>query len=310
MSFMRNDGFDFPPVFPDFDPALINAYNRINFAILSPIGRTHYSRAIMESSGLNDNLFITRTGFFSNDGKIKLQPNEVVSREKSFLFISDAHFYITEAQYYSSLIKLHELNSDQAKAKIEIEKKMGKLSSKGIRIAAKFKEPILIGCCIAHHHHPLEVGLTKAGYPSTDKSPFLFDLTYNKSLYPLIYAKDELLPPQIDWLRDESMRILEQELGFGKTKLQAENFVVERIKERLRGFGEEYGVIIAKGAAESGARNLSRFDIKNLEGRLDEDVLLEAAKFVYEVSKGQNVTIQKGMFVILFTIMVGARVVS
>jgi hypothetical protein len=213
ISFMRNDGFEFPVVFSSYDSNFedgLNSSQKINLAILSPVGRTHYSRAIMESSGLNDNVFITRTGFFSDDGKTS---SSLISREKTFLFIQDAHFFLDENQYHSSLKNHYGMNDQEASNQILIDKKLGRFSGKGIRVAATFKQPVLIGCCIAHHHHPLEIGLTEAGYPATDKSPFLFDLTYNKSLYPVMYNSSSigdtskqngdivLLPPQIDWFK-------------------------------------------------------------------------------------------------------------
>ena len=300
ISFIKNDDFEFPVVFSSFDSKFLagldsNSNPRVNLAILSPIGRTHYSRAIMESSFLNDNIFITRTGFFSNDGKKKLKLNEI-SREKSYLFIEDAHFYLNQDEYYMALKYHYGLSDEEANEQIEIDKKYGRISGKGIRLAAKFNEPILIGCCIAHHHHPLEIGLTLAGYPSTDKSPFLFDLTYNKSLYPIIYSNDSnksvLLPPQIDWLQEETISILNKHNGNHQI---AENAVIEAIKNRLRPFAVDHNIIIAKGSAESGARNLSRFDIRDSENTINEEVLNKASKFIYEVSKGQNVTIQRAI---------------
>ena len=341
ISFMRNDGFEFPVVFSSFDSTFVDGLNsnqKINLAILSPVGRTHYSRAIMESSGLNDNVFITRTGFFSDDCKSKLIGG--ISRDTSFLFIEDAHFFLDAKQYHSSLKQHYGMNDQEATSQVEIDTKLGRFSAKGIRVAATFKQPVLIGCCIAHHHHPLEIGLTEAGYPTTDKSPFLFDLTYNKSLYPVMYASPSnknddtvLLPPQIDWFKgklflyfsitnlkmiinsfkDETTSHLEEQIKKnGKSYQQAEDFIVHLIKERLRPFALEYGIIIAKGSAESGARNLSRFDIRNLginsstksenecalmssSDLIDENVLLEASKFIYQVSKGQNVTIQRAI---------------
>jgi hypothetical protein len=320
ISFMRNDGFEFPVVFSSFDPNLaegLNASKKINLAILSPIGRTHYSRAIMESSYLNDNVFITRTGFFSDDGKNKLtlSTSNAITKEKTYLFIQDAHLFLNEQQYHASLKHHFGMNDSDAANQIALDKKLERFTEKGIRIAAKFKEPILIGCCIAHHHHPLEIALTEAGYPATDKSPFLFDLTYNKSLYPLIYSSTNsssneqvLLPPQIDWLKDETFNILDEQVNkHAKSYQQAEEILLQAIKQRLRPFAFEHGIIIAKGSAESGSRNLSRFDIRNLgfessDGNssspndlIDENILHEAAKFIYQVSKGQNVTIQRAI---------------
>ena len=259
ISFMRNDGFEFPVLFTQFDANFLKVNEKMNFAILSPIGRTHYSRAIMQSAELNANLFITRTGFISD----------------SFLFISDAHFYMTKQQYIDCL-RYHGLDENQIEIQIKRDENIGRFSIKGIRCAAIFKSPILIGSCIAHHHHPLEIQLVQAGYPTTDKSPFLFDLTYNKSLYPLIYSEDNLLPPQIDWFHTETIN-------------QQENLVIEKIVNMLKPFVAIHPIIICKGAAESGARNLCRFDVFN------DLILNQAAKFIYDVSKSQNVTIQKAI---------------
>ena len=142
----------------------------------------------------------------------------------------------------------------------------------------------------------------------------MFDLTYNKSLYPVIYSakkSDEtiLLPPQIDWFKEETTFNLHEQINtYFKSFEEAEEYIIELIKERLRPFVLEHGIIIAKGSAESGARNLKRFDLRNLgftlsndeissnsNDLIDQKVLLEAAKFIYQVSKGQNVTIQRAI---------------
>jgi hypothetical protein len=49
------------------------------------------------------------------------------------------------------------MNDQEASNQILIDKKLGRFSAKGIRVAATFKQQVLIGCCIAHHHHPLEI---------------------------------------------------------------------------------------------------------------------------------------------------------
>jgi len=263
----------------------------------------------MESDGLNDNVFITRTGFFSDSGSdLSTSTNQQITKERTFLFIQDAHFFLNKSQYQACLKHHYGMSEQEVEQQLQLDLKLGRFTEgKGIRVAASFKEPVLIGCCIAHHHHPLEIGLTEAGYPTTDKSPFLFDLTYNKSLYPVMYAAKTsqdlvLLPPQIDWFKEEtSLNLDEQVKKHEKSYQQAEEYIIQLIKERLRPFALEHGILIAKGAAESGARNLSRFDIRNLgignnsTDLLDESVLTEAAKFIYQVSKGQNVTIQRAI---------------
>ncbi len=144
-------------------------------------------------------------------------------------------------------------------------------------------------------------------------------MTYNKSLYPLVYnppaSTGVNLPPEIDWLQDETIEIANklQKQSSGRnssTNVDIKREVVKAIVERIRPFAiEQGGIIIAKGSAESGARNFSRFDIlkhspsstdesgpsSTADDRVDELELQRAGQFIYEVSKGQNVTIQRAI---------------
>ena len=148
---MKNDGFEFPVVFSSFDANLtdgLNSMQKINLAILSPIGRTHYSRAIMESSYLNDNVFITRTGFFSDDGtnKLTLSTSNMISREKTYLFIEDAHLFLNEQQYHASLKHHFAMNDNDATNQIVLDKKLKSLRC--IRFGAKSSRSAQLWYCI------------------------------------------------------------------------------------------------------------------------------------------------------------------
>ncbi len=51
-----------------------------------------------------------------------------------------------------------------------------------------------------------------------------------------------------DWLQNETKMILKEQVNFNKkTHQEAEDFIIELIKERLRPFALEHGIIIAKG---------------------------------------------------------------
>jgi len=50
--------------------------------------------------------------------------------------------------------------------------------------------------------------------------------------------------------------------------------------------------VLIKGAAESGARNLKVFEMQDDHGRVAPDAIRQAAEFVYDVSRSQNVVIQ------------------
>ncbi len=278
MAFLRNDGFQWPVVFeqidPD-DPEILDARRRVNFTFMAPLGRTHYSRALMEGPALGENLFITRNGRMATPA----------GANRPVLQIDDAQFWMSEAEYRRALIGSKRMAPDAADRQIEADRKSGRLVPKGIRAAARFQKPVTVGSVVPMHHHPLIPALGQSGYPYTDKSDVHFDITYDKSLYPDIfnpgYRTGVLLPPEIDWRHEETVQAGSREAA------------VPKIREWLRPFAREHGTLIAKGSAESGARNFQRFDLLDSQDRIAEERLTAAAEFIYEVSKGQNVTVQR-----------------
>eukprot|EP01133_Synstelium_polycarpum_P013849 gene13849-16329_t len=284
ISFLKNDGFILPFVFTSLDASSadgLNAQARVNHAFLSPIGRTHYSRAQMEGPTLDDNLFITR------DGAMQSLPNN-----RSILTITDAFFWLPESAFRHYL-RLANLDVTACLDRAYSTKAM---TPKGILVAARFNSPVPVGSVVTLHHHHLESILANAGYPTTDKSPFLYEMTYNKSLYPLIFNPAEkthvLLPQETDWLQIETTSVLDT----ATDSVKAEKLVLDKIKERLEPFAREFPTVIVKGAAESGARNLSRFDLASeTHDGIDSAALERAAQFILQVSKAQNVVIQRAI---------------
>ncbi len=288
MAFIRNDGFAVPVVFESMDPnapEILDASHRVNFTFLSPVGRTHYSRALMEASALGENLLITR------DGRM-VTPR---GSKGEVLEVRDGHFWLNEAQYRRALIESKGMAPAAADERIAQDKAAGRMTPKGIRCAARFTDPVFVGSIVAHHHHSLAPALTAAGYSYTDKSDVHFAFTYDKTLYPAAYNPNNqtgvLLPPENDWLREETEAIE----GAAANPVAGRQAAVAQIMDRMRPFAEAHGILIIKGAAESGARNFRRADLLGTNGQVDETALREAAEFVYEVSKGQNVTIQRAI---------------
>ncbi|MCM8812158.1 MAG: hypothetical protein NC910_03795 [Candidatus Omnitrophica bacterium] len=280
LAFVRNDGFAIPVAFENLDaddPEILNASRKVNHAFLSGVGRTHYSRALMEAGHLGENIFITRDGVVATPAGAR----------GAVLQISDAHFWLTPGRYRHALIRYKGMSPTEADQQIAADMKAGRITPKGIRVAARFARPVTVGSVVALHHHYQELELAKVGYPATDKSPVLFEYTYDKSLYPSAYNPPDQtgvnLPPEVDWHAQDT-----QQLPMATAK--------QRIRDLVRPFAEEHGIIVAKGSAESGARNFKRFDIL-VNGQVDEQVLQEAVDFIYEVSKGQNVTIQRAIIV-------------
>ncbi|KAN0032953.1 hypothetical protein ACTFIV_006895 [Dictyostelium citrinum] len=312
--FIKNDGFQLPRVFKDFiDPYLeetLNCSKKVNHCFLSPVGRTHYASSMTEGPTLSDNLFITRDGNFVSlpDGG-----GNSNGTDKSVLTINDAFYWINLNQYKYYLSTYSKLSTQQINQRIEKEiNEKVIIVGKGVLVASRFIHPIIIGSIVTLHHHRLESQISNAGYPTTDKSPFLYEMTYNKSLYPLIFNSNNgshkvNLPQEIDWLQIETTKHhgTHQEL-------------MKKIEARLLPFVKQYPIIIVKGAAESGARNLSRFDCLLQQDNEDQDndnkndkdnnnnnnnigiklcskSINNACEFILHISKSQNVVIQRAI---------------
>lgn len=296
IAFIKNDGFALPPVFHDFDPDWIDAKRRVNFAILFPVGRTHVSRALREGPTLSRelqaegrpgaNIVITRYNDFV----------ETPGAKRKALMITDGHLYISEKEFRRALESQPKAKKSQVKQRLNEEREAGRLTGKGIRIAARFMKkgepaPILASVLAPFHGLPLYVdGQSEAeGMPASIQSRILSDITYDKSLYPEIFIPESHveLPPEIDWKREWNQNRSEGEILRTITEGDAELGF-----SGLRAFASEHGVALIKGAAESGARNLKVFEVQDEAARVDEAALLAAARFVFEVSKSQNVVIQ------------------
>ena len=296
ISFMHSDGFATPPIFREFDPDLIEADERVNVVFLYPVGRTHVSRALREAPTLNaqlkadgrrgTNLLITRHGL----------PIRFPGAKRDQIGVADAHLYVDRETYVAALQRHRGLSPDAAEAEARAAAEDGSLTAKGIRIAARFWRDgaparVPVGSVIPFHGIPVyESGqIEEVGLPATVQSLVFSDITYDKSLYPEIFKPSSgvNMPPEIDW---------KQDYGSGQSEGAVKRMITRGVSGNgypgLRGFAREHAIVLIKGAAESGARNLKVFDLQDDSGRVDESTLAEAVDFVYEVSRGQSVVIQ------------------
>ncbi len=299
IAFIKTDGFPLPEVFEEFDPDIIEADKRVNLGILFPVGRTHVSRALREGPTINKelqaekhsgaNIVITRYNDFA----------EVEGAQKKVILLTDGHFYISEKEYVEALKKSKGLNKSELNKKLQKAKAEGALTPKGIRIAARFTKkdkqaPIVAGSLIPFHGLPIYIeGYTEEeGIPATIQSSIYTDLTYDKSLYPKIFTKESgvQLPPEIDWL---------YEWNQGLTPEKIRECISEGMKDKgylgLREFAKQHAIVLIKGAAESGARNLKVFDLQDERARINEEELENAVDFIYDVSRSQSVVIQTAL---------------
>ena len=107
----------------------------------------------MEANGEpGTNIIITRHNDFV----------EVEGAQRKALLITDGHLYISEKEYEAALEKSGKLESTQVKQAIEQARAEGRLTPKGIRIAARFgsadnPKPIVAGVLIPFHGQPVYV---------------------------------------------------------------------------------------------------------------------------------------------------------
>jgi hypothetical protein len=144
---------------------------------------------------------------------------------------------------------------------------------------------------IPFHGHPLyaEGTLEAAGLPTTVQNRLFTEITYDKSIYPEIFTPETgiLLPAEISWKVDYGQGLSEQE------SLRAiSEGLADRRYPGLRHFALAHPLVLIKGAAESGARNLKVFDMGVGERTLDEAQLAEAAQFIYQRARADNVSRQ------------------
>ncbi len=288
-AFMLNDGFALPEVFPTFDPQIIQADTRVNIVFLFPVGRTHISRAFREGPTLTQEL--------AAEGRPGA--NLIVSRYDEFektegakrpvLRCTSGHLYVSRAELIEALTRHKAMSKDRAEARADALVAAKALTPKGVRLAVRFSRPVTAGLCVPYHGNSLYVSgkLEDAGLPYTVQSLIHSDITYDKSLYPEAYRGSGVeMPPEIDWMMDYQI---------GLSREQALTQIAEGRPgyEGLRRFAEKYPIILVKGAAESGARNLRVFQIGKGSNAWDESELTAAALFVYERAVKQNMVIQE-----------------
>ena len=149
----------------------------------------------------------------------------------------------------------------------------------------------MLAVAVPFHGLPLfETGrMEDLGLPATVQSLIFSDITYDKSLYPEIFTSGTgvSLPPEMDW---------RQEYGSGISPEGVRSRILAGISENgyagLESFASEHPIVLIKGAAESGARNLKVFELQDGSGQVDRAQLDEAVDFLFDVSLGQNVVVQ------------------
>lgn len=288
MAFIRNDGFPLPDVFSAFDPALIDAGQRVNHVIALPVGRTHYSRALREGPTLAQelqaegrpgaNLIITRRYDL-------VQPP---GAGRPHVEVGSGHVYVSRSEYAAALMRYNGLDREQADARAAA------AHPKGVRLAVRFTEPVRAAVVYPFHGDPeYDAGrLEDCRLPYSVQSLFHTWTTYDKAKYPDIFneASGVDVPHEIDWLAAWTDRSVDERTA----KDWIENGQADHSFEGLRTFAQRHRLVMIKDAAESGGRNAQAFVLRRLaDAEIDEEELDRAVDFIYQISLRHNVAIQE-----------------
>jgi len=289
LAFTRNDGFSIPVVFTEFDPDIIRARDRANIIFLFPVGRTHISRVLREGPTLSREL-VAQGKPGANIIASRYDRFEAVKGAKKNVFMCrSGHLYVSREEFVQALFQHKNMSPVEARRQADEYSQAGILTPKGMKIAARFTAPVIGGLLVPYHGNSLYTSgqLEDEGLPYAVQSLICSDITYDKSLYPEIFKGSGVqMPPEIDWLmswqqalsREEALtQIVEGREGFAG----------------LRAFSRDFPIVLIKGAAESGARNLRVFEVG--KGGWDAEELAAAAAFIYERAGKQNMVIQEAV---------------
>ena len=283
IAFIRNDGFSIPPIFAEFDPDLISSSTRVNHVFATPVGRTHYSRALSEGPTLTREL----------ENKGERGANLIISRslkikegQPPVAYIESGHLFVDKETYTKALQRHKGLTKNDAVSSA------AKVSKKGIRIAVVFNRPVLAALVFPFHGDPLYSSgrLEDCGFPYTIQSLFHTWTTYDKAKYPDIFPPTSQvdIPEEIDWLA---------EYGNGHDEDIVKKWIAEGIPNGqypgLIQFSCKHRVIIAKDAGGSGGRGMRVFKLRLINGFIDPIVLNEAVDFIYQLSLKGNISVQE-----------------
>ena len=289
LAFMRNDGFPVPPVFAEFDPGVIDADRRVNHLIALPVGRTHYSRALMEGPTLSReltaegrpgaNLIISRG----------IDLVEAPDRGRPVVQIRSGHLHVSREEYAAALARHRGLDPGRRPSRPP-----GSARPKGIRLAVRFTRPLRAAVVYPFHGDPRyhDGRLEDGGLPYSVQSLFHTWTTYDKAKYPDIFdaASGVDVPHEIDWLAADTRRSRSE----AAVKKWIENGLDGSDYPGLREFARSHRLVMIKDAAESGGRNARAFVLRRLASTsVDERELGRAVDFVYQISLRHNVAIQE-----------------
>ena len=248
LAFIRNDGFRLPDVFADFDPELIKHRFRVNHVFAVPVGRTHFSalcakaltlaRELEQAGRRGANLIITR-----NIGVV-----EKSGYAKPVVQIDSGHLYIDAKTYTNALVSHKNYIREEAERICA-----SLLHPKGIRIAARFRHPILAALVYPFHGNPVydSGNLEACGLPYTVQSLFHTWTTYDKTKYRAIFSASGVeLPDEIAWQTEDSARHPEKAI----TKNRILHGLPDSRYPGLIEFSRRHPLVMIKDAAESGAQ--------------------------------------------------------
>lgn len=261
---LRHEGYPLPKILLDLDPNILKCNERANVAIVYPHGNTTVPVAVEQGVKLaKDGINLMLCAF------PLIEPDAQCGRD--VLKVPDGFMYISADDYKAAL-------HDSGATAQEAEEECRELDNKGVLVAVKFREPIVIHGVFFHFTHPMRPYIGNVGMPLIQ--PIIWEAaTHLKCRLPeMLKGSGIRTADQINWLREQSAGI-------------PENEAKRQIRKALRQFAETHTRIIAKPEKESGGRMAKILPVRHAGQYLEENID-ELTNVVYNISKVDNTAIQ------------------
>jgi len=250
---LKYEGFGYPEIIMQIDPADLSVSERVNLGIIYPYGNTTVPVALQQgpilSTNANINLFLTSF------------PIPELKEDKKVLTIREGMFYP---------------NQNDIKKLREKYKKFGE-NENGL-VFGTFKGVITLHGIFFHFTHPLRSEIDTYRIPIIQ--PLIWEAaTHLKCELPKMLKGSGVKTPE-----QENWYIKDTEKYGGKSK--------NKIKEKIYKLARKYDALIVKPEKESGGRKSLILPVKE-NGKYIEENIDKLVELTFEISKTDNVVIQQ-----------------
>ena len=261
VSVLRHEGYPFPEIFTDVDPGIVSDKERVNVAVVYPVGNTTIPVALEQGPHLAEDDKINL--ILSSFPEIKKKNGrKLLSLDEGFVFLGKEDY--EKVRENSTLVE-----PESGKRKVD----------DAILCGLAFNKPLLAHGVFFHFTHPLRSEIDKLKIPLIQ--PLIWEsATHLKCELPaMLKGSGVRTAEQGNWYLEDTRKLPEKE---AKVK----------IEEKILELSRKCSTLIVKPEKESGGRKAKILPVKE-EGKLLNENIVVLRNLVYEISQTDNVVIQE-----------------